>query len=390
MRSPVLPASADPSTVRIWNERAVLATLTDGLPRRAAHIAEATGLTPASVRAVLGTLTAKGWVCGLEPEQAGAMGRPARTFQRAHPDGLILGVDLGGHAVRVVVSDLFGEPQVVGEAPVASPDPFALRAALADALSPVDHSRVWMTGLAISGALDAEGRLARSLALPQLVGRRPADALADVLPGQMWTTHDTRSALWAEFMRGAARDTRDVMFVSLGRRPSLSLLLDGRLHLGAHGSAGELSLNELLPATDGYRWAVADGRDPQGDALRAAAAGDPAARAGARAFLAEITPQLAYAAGLTDPALVVIGGALAPALESALPEFVEALGSRLQVAPAVRLTELDQFATATGALLLAQQRVSAALWDHPGALPPLTRTAFEDALASSKAQREHG
>ena len=197
MRSPVLPASADPSTVRIWNERAVLATLTDGLPRRAAHIAEATGLTPASVRAVLGTLTAKGWMCGLEPEQAGAMGRPARTFQRAHPDGLILGVDLGGHAVRVVVSDLFGEPQVVGEAPVASPDPFALRAALADALSPVDHSRVWMTGLAISGALDAEGRLARSLALPQLVGSLPADALADVLPYSLTRTWHTQLAvLW--------------------------------------------------------------------------------------------------------------------------------------------------------------------------------------------------
>lgn len=115
-------ASAVPSTVRIWNERAVLSSLHDGRAWRAAQIADATGLTPASVRDMLRTLVAKGRVRSLDPEQAGAMGRPARTFQHARPDGLTLGIHLDEKIVRMVVGEVFGKARVVGEIPIASDD----------------------------------------------------------------------------------------------------------------------------------------------------------------------------------------------------------------------------------------------------------------------------
>lgn len=375
-------SSADPSSVRRWNERVVLTALADGRAVRAAELARATGLTTASVRDVLRTLGAKGWVSDMEPVQGG-MGRPARTFRLARPDALTLGVDLGGHTVRVVSSDVVGTVTTLGEAAVPPGDLAGTKRVLAELLSGVDPARVWTTGLAVSGAMDADGRLLRSIALPHLVGARPDEVFADVLHGDVLVTHDSKSALWAEHRQGAAVGARDVMLVSLGRHPTIALLLDGRLYKGAHGSAGELSLNELLPATDGYRWdADADSPDPQGAALRSALASDAASIEGALAFLHGITPQIAYAVALVDPSLLVVGGALAPALERGLPRFAEELGSRLQSPPTVRLSTLDQYAAATGACHLARERLWHLLLDHADGVAPLTRAAFDAAATA--------
>lgn len=355
---PPPPAGADPSSVRQWNERVVVAALADGRPHKVAETAAATGLTTASVRAVLRALGAKGWVADLAPAQAG-IGRPARTYRLAQPDALTLGIDLGGRAVRAVVSDLAGDVRVIGEAAVPPRDAAGTRTVLTELLAGVPIERVWTTGLAVSGALDADGRLLRSLALAHLEGARPADVFADVLPGDVLTCHDTRSALWAEHEVGAARGVADVMLVSLGRRPSIALLLAGRLYLGAHGSAGELSLNELLLPTTG------DGTTP----------------AEARRYLADIA-QVALAVGLVDPTLLVVGGALAPAFGPNLPAFTAALAARLESPPAVALTELDQFAAATGACLLARQRLWRLLLEGADGVPPLTRESFVAAAST--------
>lgn len=374
--------SADPSSVRRWNERAVLATLEDGAPRRAAEIARATGLTTASVRDVLRTLATKGWVTDLAPVQGG-MGRPARTFRLDRPDAVTLGVDLGGHSVRVVRADLLGDVVTVGEASVPAGDIAGTKEVLARLLADVDPTQIWTTGLAVSGALDADGTLLRSIALPHLAGSRPADVFADTLPGDILTTHDAKSSLWAEHRRGAAVDARDVMLVSLGRRPAIALLLDGQLYHGAHGSAGELSLNELLPATGDYTWRAADdATDPQGDALRSALAGDTESIEGALSFLHGVTPQIAYAVALVDPSMLVIGGALAPVLERGLPRFADELGARLQTPPEVRLSTLDQYAAAAGACLLARERLWTSLLDHPDGVAPLTRESFDAAVSA--------
>lgn len=376
------PSAADPSSVRRWNERAVLATLEDGAARRAAEIADATGLTAASVRDVLRTLASKAWIADLAPVPGG-MGRPAKTFRLDRPSALTLGVDLGGHSVRVAVADLLGDAHPVGEAAVPGGDLEGTKAVIAGLLADVNLDRVWTTGLAVSGALDAEGRLLRSIALPQLVGTRPADIFADTLPGDVLTSHDTKSALWAEHKQGAVRDARDVVLVSLGRRPSIALLLGGQLYQGAHGSAGELSLNELLPATGSYRWRDAgDAADPQGEALRSALAGDEASIAGALAFLDDITPQIAFAVALIDPSVLVVGGALSPVLKRGLPRFAEELGARLQSPPQLRLSTLDQYAAAVGVCRLARERLWRLLLDHPDGVAPLTRSSF-DAAAST-------
>lgn len=372
------PSSADPSSVRQWNERAVITALRDAGTVRVAQVAEQVGLSTASTREVLRGLVTKHWVVP-EAQSSGSVGRPASMFRLATPPVGLLGLDVGGHRVRGVLDAGSGSVVVLGEVSIEQgvPGVEATRAALVELLAPVDVSGVWMTGLAVSGALDHSDRLDRSIAMADFVGLRPAEVLGSVLPGAVMTLHDTKAALWAERVEGAALGRRDVLYVHLGRRPSLALLLAGQLYRGAHGSAGELSLNELLPASGGYDWVEAGGdADAQGRALVAAVAGDPVAVAGAQRFVLDIVPQVAFAAGLVDPELLVLGGALGPVIRPVLDEVRDELDRRLQTPPDVAVGELDEYVTARGAVHLARERLWKTLLDSEGPLPPLERAAL--------------
>lgn len=372
------PSSADPSSVRQWNERAVITALRDAGTVRVAQVAEQVGLSTASTREVLRGLVTKHWVVP-EAQSSGSVGRPASMFRLATPPVGLLGLDVGGHRVRGVLDAGSGSVVVLGEVSIEQgvPGVEATRAALVELLAPVDVSGVWMTGLAVSGALDHSDRLDRSIAMADFVGRRPAEVLGSVLPGAVMTLHDTKAALWAERVEGAALGRRDVLYVHLGRRPSLALLLAGQLYRGAHGSAGELSLNELLPASGGYDWVDSAGdADGQGRALVAAVEGDPVAVAGAQRFVLDIVPQVAFAAGLVDPELLVLGGALGPVIRPVLDEVRDELDRRLQTPPDVAVGELDEYVTARGAVHLARERLWKTLLDSEGPLPPLERAAL--------------
>lgn len=372
------PSSADPSSVRQWNERAVITALRDAGTVRVAQVAEQVGLSTASTREVLRGLVTKHWVVP-EAQSSGSVGRPASMFRLATPPVGLLGLDVGGHRVRGVLDAGSGSVVVLGEVSIEQgvPGVEATRAALVELLAPVDVSGVWMTGLAVSGALDHSDRLDRSIAMADFVGRRPAEVLGSVLPGAVTTLHDTKAALWAERVEGAAVGRRDVLYVHLGRRPSLALLLAGQLYRGAHGSAGELSLNELLPASGGYDWVESAGdADAQGRALVAAVEGDPVAVAGAQRFVLDIVPQVAFAAGLVDPELLVLGGALGPVIRPVLDEVRDELDRRLQTPPDVAVGELDEYVTARGAVHLARERLWKTLLDSEGPLPPLERAAL--------------
>jgi len=381
------PSSADPSSVRQWNERAVVTVLRGAGTVRVAQVAEQVGLSTASTREVLRGLVAKKWVVP-EAQSSGSVGRPASMFRLADPPVGLLGLDVGGHRVRAMLDPGSGVARELGEVAIdrGRPGVEATRAALVALLADVDPEIVWMTGLAVSGALDHGDRLARSIAMPDFVGLRPAEALGDVLPGAVLTLHDTKAALWAEVTEGAATGRRDVLYVHLGRRPSLALLLAGELYRGAHGSAGELSLNELLPASGGYDWVGATGEgagegdrapgDVEGRALAAAVAGDPVAVEGAQRFVMEIVPQVAFAAGLVDPELLVLGGALGPVIRPVLGQVRDELGRRLQTPPEVAVGDLDEYATARGAVHLARDVLWKRLVQTSGPLPHLERAAL--------------
>ncbi|SNU01878.1 Sugar kinase of the NBD/HSP70 family, may contain an N-terminal HTH domain [Ruaniaceae bacterium KH17] len=355
----VRSTGADASSVRQWNEQRVLDVLRGGESLRVSELALETGLTTVALRDVLRTLAAKGWIEEREATQGGK-GRPAQTYQMRPIDDAVLGLDIGGHAVRAVLTREGAETR--HEVPIVPADDMiaATREAVAAVLAEFDTSNVWVTGVALSGIIDRDGRVVRSVALGAFEGERPCELLADLIPGRAHPWHDTRASLWAEHERGTATEHTNVLYLHLGRRPNMALLLKGRLHEGTHGSAGELTLNELIPHS--FDWS-SDGADAQGDSLRAALGGDPGAVAGARGLLLGLAAPIAFVTALIDPSLLVIGGSLAPVVAPVVGEFRNELEARLETAPRVATSALDQFAAAQGARSLSLKAMWSELTD---------------------------
>ena len=381
MKRPV--ARAAPNSVRQWNEYVVVSALRDHGPQRISELGETTGLTPAPLGQVLRSLQAKGWVAVGEPSRNG-LGRPAQVFNLCRPAGSVLGLDVGAHAVRAVRVDLGGT--VIARAAMRLPQGpteeqrrAAVRDVVEECLGRGETEEVWLTTLAVGGHLSPDGGIVRSVAVPEWDGRHPLDILSGLLPSRGFVVNDVRSATWAEHAVGAAQAYGEVLVAQLGRRPTIGLLFGGIPRRGAHGTAGDMSLNALLPTEDEMGWLepFAQSPDPIGDGVRAALAGDEAAIAGACAYVETIAPALAFAASVVDPAVFVVAGALSPLAEHFIGPLKGHLDQHLQQPPVVLTSPLDEFSTALGAALMAVEQVQVALASPSQGVAPFTKQEFD-------------
>ncbi|NUR83129.1 MAG: MarR family transcriptional regulator, partial [Nonomuraea sp.] len=100
--------AADPALMRRLNEVATLRAILGRGALTMARVLELTGLSRSTGEAVLDTLIADGWVREVPPEQAGRLGRPARTFRFLAEARQVMAVEIGAHQVAVTVADLDG------------------------------------------------------------------------------------------------------------------------------------------------------------------------------------------------------------------------------------------------------------------------------------------
>lgn len=372
---------ADPRSVRQWNERLVLETLPEHGPTTAAELSTLTGLTPASIRQVISGLVAKGWVDEHTPVVAGR-GRPARGYTRRQPSACVLGLDIGAHTVRGVRTGLDGTCHAQLE--VSLPDHCtdavrrdAVHEVTGELQSGIDPSSVWMAGVAVTGTVSQDGHLGRTVALGSWQGRDLNLELSGAhLPETVWI-NDIRAAAWAH-VEADIPDQTDFLYLSLGRRPALSLFLAGQPLTGTHDTAGDVSRCELLPAADAATWVPAHDRhtDPFHDSIDAIQAGDEATSAHLLDYLERIGPAVALAAGLADTPVLVIGGALAAVGDVLRAPLDRALCERLQFPPRIVVGSLDQYAPAIGAARLAREELRGRLVNDHG-VAELSRSSVQ-------------
>lgn len=305
------PAQAE----RAANQVACLRLLAEAdEPRTVGAISEGTGLSRPTVHAVLGDLLDSGLVEPAEAPPSGP-GRPARAFRFVREAGLVAGVDLGPRGARAIVCDLSGRR--VGYAELAPEDradlslvPRALDAAAAGAL---DLTRLRAVGVGLPGIIEADGRLRASLAMPDLVGLPVAESLAKELERPVVVDNDIKLAALAEQRGGAGRGHSDVVYLQIGHRLSVSIVLNGLIRQGRHRLAGELG------AQRGMRWTrnaergqlVWSARPTSAEMLSAAAAGDAAAQAELADFSEQIAARVAAVLLTVDPEIVVVRGGAA-------------------------------------------------------------------------------
>lgn len=378
---------------------AVLDALRPAGPLTAGAVMELTGLSRPTVHSACEELIRLGWVVereGQRPGDEARTGRPARQYEFHATAGYALGVDLGVHSVRAVVTDLRGDPVASATTVLRTqrtPTPAWLDAARTTAVEAVTAAgvppdAVLAVGLGVPAAVDGLTGHARvdEGYLPGLAALDLRETFTEPFGRAAHVDNDANLAALAERWRGAAAGEDDAVVLLAGERLGAGLVLGGALVRGRHGGAGEMRFLDLVPgvaATGIATWArvlgarALAGRDDDTSVPSAAeiAGGGPraeevmaAARAGEGwacdvvALVAEkLATALAPVVTLLDPGLVVISGAVAESCDVLLPD----LQARLSlVAPwPVRLaaSSLGDRVVATGAVRLALDSVEARL-----------------------------
>jgi predicted NBD/HSP70 family sugar kinase len=187
--------------------------------------------------------------------------------------------------------------------------------------------------------------------------------------------NDVNLAAIGELSRGAGRGVDDFVLVSIGTGLGMGVVLDGRLHRGASGLAGEVGYlptagAEHIEAAIGLRGqgamerlvsshAVVDlakeaGLSPASSAaavIDAARAGDPVALQVVDTIAARLAFCIASVAAVLDPELVIVGGGIGT---GAGPLLLEPLRRNLAaispLRPRLGTSELGSAAVVVGAV----------------------------------------
>jgi glucokinase len=266
-------------------------------------------------------------------------------------DGLLVGVDVGGSKIAVLVVDAdftvcsrHTIPTSVGEPDEAAGQiASAVGAALESAGATIDE--VAAVGVGVPGRVDPDTgvvSLAVNLGWHRLPLRERLEAILGV---PVAIENDVRAAAAGILERGTLGDVEDFIYLSVGTGISAGVVLDGMLHRGTRGLAGEVG--HIVVDADGPRCscglsgcletiasgpAIARAEDgaigsttTAADVYAAAAAGDPTARAVVDRAGASLARAIHALVMTYDVERIVLGGGVSRAGAAFLDPIVREL-----------------------------------------------------------------
>jgi len=283
----------------------------------------------------------------------------------------VLGLDLGGTNIKWAVLDSGGgvdgapRPLGFGSLPTGAEDgPEAVAGRLLEAGRRAIgiHGDVEAIGVGVPGLFD---RSTGAIELfPNLPGAWPGFPLRARLGGHFGRPvaiiNDARAFTLAEGTLGAGRGCRTLVCITLGTGVGGGVLIDGRLHLGANGRAGEIGHQVVVedgpPCGCGNRGCVEPlawaetlarlaGRATAAEVYAGAADGDERCRAAISEAARYLGLGLANVTTVLVPDRIVVGGGISAAGELLLEPLRAAVRAR---APLVEPDRIDIVAASLG------------------------------------------
>ena len=353
-----------PERIRELNSLQILHWLVDGGEATATEIADHCGLSRTSVNAALANLRDLGWITTLEAVTGMTGGRPARRYRFRSEGAVVLGADIGVHHVEVLLADLAGTA-LAQRSQAVDPDldPPSRLAVLdrliAEALSQAQLKAEDVHALtaAVSGVVDDSGRTPFETPLPQwhevdLVARLRASFTCPVR-----ISNSCKLALLEETRHGEAVGFTDVVHILADQRISAAIMSRGAVIEGSGGAAGEIGGLKILRWERAIRDLTAHPDLPELEdageriawVVRAARGGDAEALACVRGYARDLATGAAALVLAVDPAVVVLGGEMAPSADLWLEHFTRALTRLVPRVPVIRVSALGREAVVRGA-----------------------------------------
>jgi predicted NBD/HSP70 family sugar kinase len=355
-----------PSLLRALNARTVLDTLADGGAMSRSTIMGSTGLSRTAVTQLLGVLAERGVVvpAGLDHTTGGPA---ARQVVLDPALGLAVAAHVTEDRVRVRLVDASGAIHADAEGPAGEDAAASLAALIARACGDdLPRGAVQCGVVGVAGIVDAHGRIRSNAGSDDGAFRA---VLTDALGVDMRIENDVNLAAIADVEASPSAQST-AAYVSLTGALGAALVIDGRLHRGRSGGAGEVaylpqpgiplgspSLDRDEIARLAAHHGVASGT-PFELVIDAAASGDPAARATVDAVAGRIAVVAASLCLVLDPDVIVLAGyAGHPTVVPAVRRHLDTYADRLPVPTRVSAAGPD--ATLAG----ARSEASAALRD---------------------------
>jgi predicted NBD/HSP70 family sugar kinase len=376
-------AAGSQSSLREANRTLVLQTVQHWGGLTQVELAASTGLSPATVSTIVRELLGAGLV---DTAQTTRSGRRAQLVTVARRVGLAVGIQVGHRHLRIVLGDFAHDILAEQSLPLPNDhryDTTLDRAALlvVDLLERVGASldEVAGVGVAIPAPVDAATGLISVRGIMRGWDEvHLGQTLSKRLARPVFVDNDANLGALAESTLGAARAYRDSVFVRASYGIGAGIVIDGRVHRGFAGTAGEIGHVQVdsagaicgcgnrgcLETVVGAAALVEALRPNRGtltlrDVIQLAKEGDQ----GCARVVADAGAQIgAVVAGLgqaVNPQVVVVGGELAETGELLLGPMRDAIARRVplnQIAPLeVVPAALGSRAEVVGALLLALQ-----------------------------------
>jgi glucokinase len=289
-------------------------------------------------------------------------------------DGQVIGIDLGGTAIKLARFDPRGA--LLAELEVATPQPAvpgAVTMALCDAVEQLDpDGAAALVGVGLPGPMDATARVARvCINLPGWEDVPLAEWLEVRLQRRVTLANDGNCAVVGEAWWGAAKGFSDVVLLTLGTGVGGGVLLGGQLFTGHNGAAAEPGLIGVDPdgpaCNSGNRGSLEQfasiaalrrlcDRDPRELSL-AAEEGEPAALEVWERYGTRLGVGLSSLVYVFTPQLVLLGGGLAGAARHFLPAVRREVELRVQAVSREGL-RIDACALGNGAGRLGAARLA--------------------------------
>jgi predicted NBD/HSP70 family sugar kinase len=240
--------------IRDLNRSLVLNLLREQGPLSRAGLARLSGLSSSTVTEIVAVLLADGFIREEDHASAGdsAIGRPPTLLHVDPEAGFVGGLKLTADSLTATVTDLAAEPRgfvTVPHPPEADDATIVatFEAAMAQAIEAagVERDHLMGLGLGVPGAV-VDGEVVGS-PIPGWGGIDLQRLLARHFGLPVFLDNDVNTLTVAEHLYGAGAGAATFMVVTVGRGIGMGIVVNGALHRGWRGAAGELGHVQAVP-----------------------------------------------------------------------------------------------------------------------------------------------
>ena len=386
-------SSGSPAGLRRLNVARVYETIRKNGSMTRQLIGKVSGLSKPTINEALDILLQEKLITLEDPKSDSTGGRPGPKAQQVTFNKVrkhVLAIDIGGSKIRVLISDLAGDlvvnltepiPKSGGRKSILE----AIKKLTDLALSTVKFS-INDIGSVVAGSpgtIDAQsGVITRAYNIPDWENFSLSHELSKLLNTNVQVENEAHLAVYGEYWQGASKGLENIATMSVGVGIGLGLLINGRVHKGFKGIAGEvgnLPLEIEKPTTEksqaGFEFfASAVGLERTFDSVKnsieakninelangqkvtakiiyeAAAQGDSLALNLVHEQLDLLGRGIASICSIVNPEVFILAGGLAPSLAPHLSELHKIVAKYTLAPPIIEISALQDLATAYGAL----------------------------------------